>query len=117
MLVSWNVRGLKKIGKHKEVISHLLSLKVDIIVLLETRVKRYNVVVRGNNLKLPGRYLDNYDYHASRRIWLNWKDNKIEIIFITSINKMVHCEVREVHESFKFWLTVIYAHNKLDLQR
>lgn len=60
MLVSWNVRGLNKAGKHKEISSHLLSLRANINIMLETRVKKEKAKVIRGKLNLPGCYIDNY---------------------------------------------------------
>ncbi|CAK8579658.1 unnamed protein product [Lathyrus sativus] len=117
MLISWNVRGLNRAGKYKEISSHLLSLKADINILLETRVKKENAKNIRDKLKLPGQYLDNYSHHINGRIWLNWNDGNIDIISNKITDQMVHCEVRDAQGGFKFWLTVVYAHNKLELRR
>lgn len=39
MMISWNIRGLNKVGKTIEISSRLKSLNPTIIVLLETRVR------------------------------------------------------------------------------
>lgn len=117
MLVSWNIRGLNKVGKYKDINSHLLSLNANVNVLLKTRVKRDNAKVIWDKLKLPVSYLDNYNYHVNGRIWLNCNDCKLKITTIYSIDQMVRCEVKDVQRKFLYWLTVIYTHNKLELQR
>lgn len=38
-IISWNVRGLNELGRNKEINSLLPSLKPDIIILIDTRVK------------------------------------------------------------------------------
>lgn len=40
MLASWNVRGLNKVGKLREISSRLVELQPEIMILLETRVKQ-----------------------------------------------------------------------------
>lgn len=40
MIFAWNVRGLNKVCKTREVSSHLLSPKPKVGVLIETRVKK-----------------------------------------------------------------------------
>ena len=42
MMVSWNVRGINKVARNKEVSSYLHSFNVPIVALLETRVKMHN---------------------------------------------------------------------------
>lgn len=66
MIISWNVRGLNKIGKIKKVNSHHLDLKLDIIVLIKTRVKNAKPNKIRDKLKLRAMYLDNYSKHDNR---------------------------------------------------
>lgn len=48
MILSWNVRGLNKKARSKEVSSRLSKLQVNIAILVETRVKMENArKVRG----------------------------------------------------------------------
>lgn len=78
MITTWNVRGINKEARSREVSSYLSTFKVPVIALLETRVKHVNADrVRkkfGNNSS----YLDNYFHHHYKRIWLMWKDQEVE---------------------------------------
>ncbi|CAK8572631.1 unnamed protein product [Lathyrus sativus] len=71
MLVSWNVRGLNKSGKLREISFRLLTLKPEIIVLIETRVKLPKANSARNNLKMQRKFIDNYSHHENGRIWIN----------------------------------------------
>ena len=68
MILAWNVRGLNKSGKIKEISSHLHDLKPDIIILIETRVKSGKAVPVRNKLNLKGTYVDNYEKHENGRL-------------------------------------------------
>lgn len=59
MIISWNVIGMIKAGKIKEVSSRLLDIKHDIVVLIELRVKRPKANKLREKLKLIGMYLNN----------------------------------------------------------
>lgn len=54
MIVAWNVKGLNKIGKVREISSHLSNLNPNIAILIETRVKSRKVDQIRNKLKLCG---------------------------------------------------------------
>jgi hypothetical protein len=84
MIVAWNIRGLNKAGKVREVGSRLLSLKPTLVVLIETRVKHNKHDNIRNKLRLKGSYLDNYTSHENGRIWLNWDDRAIDVKLISS---------------------------------
>ncbi|CAK8577553.1 unnamed protein product [Lathyrus sativus] len=68
MIVSWNVRGLNKAGKVREISSRLQNLDPAITVLIETRVKKEKAVGIRKKLKMRGSYMDNYAQHDNGRI-------------------------------------------------
>ena len=53
--MSWNIRGLNKAGKLREISSHLLNLQPSIVVLIETRVKEANAHKIRGKLGLKGK--------------------------------------------------------------
>lgn len=55
MIIAWNVKGLNKTGKIREISSRLLSHKPDIIVLVETRVKLVKAKVIRDKSNLRGK--------------------------------------------------------------
>lgn len=112
--MSWNIRGLNKAGKLREISSHLLNLQPSIVVLIETRVKEANAHKIRGKLGLKGKYLDNYSHHGNGRLWIFWDDSKLELRYVRSSCQLIHCSVHDVAGKFKFWLTTIYAHNQLD---
>lgn len=68
MIVSWNVRGLNKVGKLKEISSRLLQLQPHICILIETRVKENKASKIRESLNMRMIYLDNYNAHPNGRI-------------------------------------------------
>lgn len=68
MIISWNLRGLNKMGKLRETSSRLLNLYPKIAILLETRVKCDKAKKVKDYLNLRGKYLDNYQAHYNGRI-------------------------------------------------
>ncbi|CAK8578829.1 unnamed protein product [Lathyrus sativus] len=117
MLVSWNVRGLNKMVKTKEVSSRLRSLNPMICILLETRVKHDKADKIRCKLKLKGRFLDNYTEHENGRIWIWWNNAKIKIRKVTSSGQLIHYGVYDMNEVFQFWLTAVYGADKLDQRK
>lgn len=84
MIVSWNIRGLNKLAKLREISSRLYSLQTDIAILIETHVKKANADVCRKRLGNKWKFIDNYDHHANGRIWLMWDDNRCHIKKIKS---------------------------------
>lgn len=117
MMISWNIRGLNKVGKTIEISSRLKSLNPTTIVLLETRVRKNKALTVRNKLNLNMKYLDNYDKHENGRIWFIWDDSKVMIKHICSTSQLIHCGVYNPNGDFLHWCTAIYALNHLDDRR
>ncbi|XP_058739151.1 uncharacterized protein LOC131611041 [Vicia villosa] len=117
MIVSWNIRGLNKVGKIKEIKTRLLNLHPIISILVETRVKKCKANKIRESLGVPGCYVDNYQDHPNGRIWIVWDDSKVNLRVCNSSSQHIHCGVYKLNGEFLFWLTGIYAHNQLELRR
>ncbi|CAK8574006.1 unnamed protein product [Lathyrus sativus] len=113
MIVSWNIRGLNKAGKVREISSRLQKLTPAISALIETRVKAKNEMRIRQKLKLKGNYTDNYSNHDNGRIWIHWDDNRRHVESMESTNQLIHCQVKDVHGNFLCWMTAIYTQNQL----
>ena len=112
----WNVRGMNKRYKQKE-IKLLLQNKVSLAGLVETRVKSNNVrsVLQGI---APGwKALHNYDDSPKGRIWLIWDDNWYEVKKITNSVQMLHCQVNERSKGYQLSLNVVYGLNTVEQRK
>ncbi|KAI5432992.1 hypothetical protein KIW84_020332 [Lathyrus oleraceus] len=78
MITSWNVRGLNKLGKNREISSCLYSLKPNIAVLIENRVNQPKADKNGKNLSVNRSYIDNYSKHNNGRIWTPWEASRVQ---------------------------------------
>ncbi|CAK8576024.1 unnamed protein product [Lathyrus sativus] len=117
MIVSWNIRGLNKAGKVREISSRLQKLAPAISVLIETRVKEKNAICIRRKLRLEGNYIDNYSHHDNGRIWIHWDEKKRNMALVESTDQLIHCKINDVNGNFLFWLTAIYAHNQLQCRK
>ncbi|XP_058783664.1 uncharacterized protein LOC131658381 [Vicia villosa] len=89
----------------------------DILVLVETRVKRNNACGIRNKLRVHDSYVDNYDNHYNGRIWLSWDSRKYDIKKVRTTDQLLHCGVYDSSGVFVYWLTAIYALNHLDKRK
>lgn len=117
MIISWNLRGLNKMGNLRETSSRLHNLHPKISILLETRVKCDKAKKVRDYLNLRGKYLDNYQAHYNGRIWIFWDDSYKDIRLVKCTSQMIHCGVYDVNGNFQNWMTAIYAMNQLDQRR
>lgn len=114
MIISWNLRGLNKASKIREVSSRLFLLKPHIVVMLETRVKNNKAGNVRDKFKLKGKYLDNYVKHNNGRIWVYWDDNIVDIQEVKCTAQLIHYKVYDATGYFMQWLTTIYGFNYLE---
>lgn len=70
-ILIWNVRGCNKLFKQKEVKLFLQRNKVDIAILLETRVKKDKAPRIMGKMCRGWEYINNYRSAVNGRIWLN----------------------------------------------
>lgn len=47
-------------------------------------------------------------------MWISWNDVKVDIQYVHSTDKEIHCEIYDNHGIFKLWITTIYGHNHLE---
>ncbi|XP_058757171.1 uncharacterized protein LOC131630409 [Vicia villosa] len=89
----------------------------EIVILVETRVKKDKASAIRDKLKLKGEYMDNYAHHANGRIWIHWDSNKVDHKMVSSSSQYIHCGVYDKRGGLKFWLTAIYALNQLEYRK
>lgn len=80
-IIAWDVRGLNKSLKQKEVVDRISRLKPSLVCLLKTRVKQKNMSNILNKWFKNWHYCENYVHAYNGRIWLLWRDSgKIDLI-------------------------------------
>ncbi|KAK9723972.1 hypothetical protein RND81_05G038200 [Saponaria officinalis] len=109
-LAFWNIRGVNRPSKQQELRHFLLKHKVNMMGLVETRVKTQNAGIIG--AKLFGHnwgLVNNYQYHPNGRIWLAWNIASInfEVLYLSA-----QLVTGVVNTGFcTFWLSVVYGFN------
>src|SRR3954465_3426553 len=109
MITTWNVRGINKVARHREVCSYFSTFNVPIIALLDTRVKKDNASKIRLNFGKDWSYLDNYSHHNNGRIWLMWKSQVVQINLVCEEEQFIHVEVRGLDGRFQYFVTIVYA--------
>ena len=67
-VIVWNVRGLNHPCKQKEVVSRVSRLDVDMVCLLETRVKEHKIQSIVDKWFAGWKLLHNYSYALNERL-------------------------------------------------
>ena len=93
----WNVRGMNKRYKQKEIKLLLQNNKVTLAGLIETRVKENNVKTILKGIAPGWRILHNYTDSPNGRIWVVWDDNWCDIkLIITQLKSCIVMLKKEV---------------------
>lgn len=71
-LVTWNIRGLNKIPRQKEVSKFLRGNKVSMMAILEHKVKEQKVNQTMKRITTDWEWAANYEFSSKGRIWLVW---------------------------------------------
>ncbi|KAL9239109.1 hypothetical protein vseg_013460 [Gypsophila vaccaria] len=106
----WNVRGMNRSRKRKEIDFFLKRNNVGLFGLLETKIRN----------KALNRAVDNLDsrcistnngYHSGGRIWIVWQPTIFKLQFIEYNAQFVHIKVESLLHRHWFYLTFVCAFN------
>ncbi|XP_074290639.1 uncharacterized protein LOC141617350 [Silene latifolia] len=111
IITTWNIRGFNKPIKHSEVVHFLNENKVDLLGLLETRVKHTKAKkILRNNFRRYSVFC-NYNKHSNGRIWILWNPTTTKVDIIEEHSQVVHCRVQHLATWRTFSLSVVYGSN------
>jgi hypothetical protein len=105
-VLSWNIRGLNKAFKQREIGKVIRLWKISILCLVETKVRQENMD-RVISATLPGwEILHNYGVNCYGRIWICWDPG------ITNIHEQVlTCNVCPKSGKDPWILSTVYGAN------
>ncbi|XP_074283610.1 uncharacterized protein LOC141608150 [Silene latifolia] len=108
---SWNIRGLNKLVKQIEVNKFLTQNKLDILGILETRVKetKSHRILR-NKFRGYSSFC-NYSKHYNGRIWLVWNPSTTRVNVLQVHAQVLHCHVHHLATGRSFHLSMVYGSN------
>ncbi|XP_074347302.1 uncharacterized protein LOC141686147 [Apium graveolens] len=82
---SWNVRGLNKGPRQKELQNFVSMYNISLMGILETKVKAHNSVGISKKFNRKWKWLFNYESHHNGRVWVGW-DPSIWTVTLHSSN-------------------------------
>lgn len=116
-LLFWNARGCNKLFKQKEIRQLLLSNKVDIAILLETRVKQEKAQKIIEKISKGWDSITNYYVVVNGRIWCMWNPRKVLVRKVEEHEQAILCEVFDVLSGTSQHVLAIYALNTHDQRK
>ncbi|KAK9705648.1 hypothetical protein RND81_07G073300 [Saponaria officinalis] len=114
---SWNIRGLNDPLKQQEVMSLLQHCRIDVLGLVETRVKlrRSEGIIKG---RFPAyQVICNYDSHSNGRIWVLGRKSSVHLEVLAPSSQFVHTKVTHLTIRACFFATVVYGSNSGEHRR
>lgn len=113
-LITWNIRGLNKAARQKEVKWFLTSNKVYIIAILEHKIKKLNADQVTRRIAPGWKYMDNYEQSSKGRIWILWDPSEIECKEMCKTDQLIHTSVYVKRLDTQFNFTVVYGLHKIE---
>ncbi|XP_075108858.1 uncharacterized protein LOC142180704 [Nicotiana tabacum] len=113
----WNIRGLNKRYKQKEVKKILKTKKIGITAIVETRVKENKFEIISKNIGPGWDRLHNYSAASNGRIWVLWDTIKYQVTKLVEGDQIMHCEVRGLATQIDCMITIIYGFNTIEQRK
>lgn len=108
IVLVWSVRGLHDLFKQRE----LRSLQVEILCIVETRVKEENAMRIHENIVFGWGFINNYSSHYFSRIWVCWNTELVHITTIQVHTQAIIYEIEVDQGNVKWIHTFIYGATK-----
>ncbi|KAJ8485323.1 hypothetical protein OPV22_017808 [Ensete ventricosum] len=109
----WNVRGLNKTEKCRELNRIIRSAACDIVILVETKIKPHRVQVQKNLIWPEAELFTNDSQDTYGRVWVLWHPNLVTAWFISATNQFIHLKAEDKQTGCQFNITGIYASNSM----
>ena len=90
---SWNIRGVSRPFKQKELRLWINRNHLCLVGVLETRVRERNATQIINSIAPSWHSITNYNQHVNGRIWLLWDPAVIAVRPLQLSAQMIHLEV------------------------
>ncbi|XP_074298992.1 uncharacterized protein LOC141629987 [Silene latifolia] len=110
IISSWNIRGFNDPIKQQEVRGYLLSNKVEVFGLLETRVKLNNAAAICR-LFSSFSIINNYSHHYNGRIWVFLNRRMVTVLSSRIHDQLIHVKLLNHVSNKTVSVTFIYGSN------
>ncbi|XP_074282660.1 uncharacterized protein LOC141607199 [Silene latifolia] len=110
IISSWNVRGFNDPIKQLEVRSYLYQNKIEVLGLLETRVRLNNSAAISKKFSTYT-IINNYSHHCNGRIWVFLDIRRVTVVSAQVHDQFIHLELLNNRTNKIVFLTFVYASN------
>lgn len=90
-VASWNVCGINKGPQQNELKNFITMNNIDLMGILETKVKEPNVVAISKNINKGWQWLFNYNHHYNGRVWVGWNPDVWSLSLYSMSGQFITC--------------------------
>ena len=110
MIIScWNIRGLNQPSKQIEVARLIHEKKIDVIGLVETKVRILNQDKINKNIIPNWQFVTNCQTDSIGRIWVGWNPEKVFLNVLMCSQQLIHVKIVSVDLLVTFEASFIYG--------
>ncbi|XP_074265645.1 uncharacterized protein LOC141588088 [Silene latifolia] len=109
----WDIRGMNRVGKQKNINFFLQNKGIGLFGLLETKIKNKIFLKAVNSFNNGWCISTNNGYHSGGRIWILWQPKRFRVNFIEYNAQFIHMKVESLLDKSMCYLTVVYAFNSI----
>lgn len=110
-LSTWNIHGLNKGPKQLAVRNFISTAELDLLCIVETKVKKDNWHGISRAVFLNWEAMNNYSNPDSGRIWIGWYPDVLRVTFLAESGQFCHCNIFSLDLNMNFFATFIYTCN------
>ena len=117
IVATWNIRGLQQVPCQAAVADFVKKHKIDMIGLLETKLKHKNYTFLMRNKFKGWSNIDNFDMSDKRRMLLIWNPKRVELEVINIDVQTIHTKIRCLASNHSFHFTLVYGEHTIPDRR
>ncbi|GAB2284026.1 hypothetical protein Dimus_039637 [Dionaea muscipula] len=110
MIISfWNIRGLNKILKQKEIQRRLRDDQMDFLAILETKLCPEKLPAILGSCFQGWSFASNFLYHPAGRILVLWNPQSTCVEVLDTTDQVMHFHLTCRRTGIHFWLSIVYG--------
>ena len=108
---SWNIRGLNQSLKQIEISKFILANELDVLGILETKVRMHNLDKIKKALPNHWTFISNCQSNSVDRIWIGWNPSKVHLTVLKLTSQVIHVYTESLDKSIQFYASFVYGSN------
>lgn len=117
IVATWNVRGMQQLPRQSTIFDFVRKHKIDVIGLLETKLKTKNYTFLMKNKFKECRNADNFNLSDRSRMLLLWNPSQVDLEIIQVDLQTIHTKIRCKTSNNTFFFTLVYDGHSISDRR